>query len=72
MKNFNSNPIKHEHWDPSKGDFINDRIVQDDKLFEKRQQKKKKNVLFLVLTHILFLFNLIVVLIAHLSNTFIL
>ncbi len=56
MENFITNPIKNEHWDPSKGDFINDRIVQEDKLHEKRQKKRKNIILFLVFTHILFLF----------------
>lgn len=56
MKNFITNPIKNQHWDPSKGDHVSDRILEEDKQYKNKQEKKKKFIFILAITHILLLF----------------
>lgn len=53
MKNFIDNPIKSQHWDPTKGDYINENVLNEDKLYLKKQQKKKTLITVLAITHIL-------------------
>jgi len=55
MKSFIKNPLTHKHWDPSKGDHVNERIINEDKLYTKRKQRKKVLVALLTFTHLLFL-----------------
>ena len=55
MKNYIQQPITHEKWDPTKGDFFSRNIHEEDKSYKKKQSKKKALIAFLIFTHILLL-----------------
>lgn len=55
MNNFISDPLKHKYWDPTMGDYISDRVVQEDRLYFKRQKRKKALLVFLAVTHVILL-----------------
>jgi predicted nucleic acid-binding Zn ribbon protein len=61
MDNFINNPIKNSYWDPSKGDFVDQRVCAEDKLYQKRQKNKKTFIAVLALTHILLLFIIFII-----------
>jgi hypothetical protein len=46
MKNFIENPIKNEFWDPSKGDYVNHNLMEEDKKYYTRKKKKKVFISF--------------------------
>jgi hypothetical protein len=53
MSNLINNPVSHHNWDPSKGDFINNSIINENILFVKKQKRRRAIISFLALTHIL-------------------
>lgn len=55
MSNFIENPITHHEWNPQMGDFFSHRVCEEDRLYEKKQFKKKLLVSSLVSIHILML-----------------
>ena len=56
MKDFIKNPIKVKDWDPSQGDFISERVIEEDQLYLSRLKKRKLFITFLAIAHIGFLF----------------
>ena len=56
MKNYIQQPMSHEQWDPTKGDFYSRNIHEEDKSYEKKQKKKKALITFLAVAHIMLLF----------------
>lgn len=56
MKDFITNPIKVKDWDPTKGDFISKRVLEEDQLYLKRLKRRKLVIAFLAIAHISFLF----------------
>lgn len=56
MKDFIKNPIKAKDWDPTHGDFISERVLEEDQLYLSRLRKRKFFIAFLAIAHIVFLF----------------
>ncbi len=56
MKNYIKNPIKVKDWDPTKGDFVSERVLEEDQLYSSRVKKKKLVIALLAIAHIGFLF----------------
>ncbi len=57
MSNYIENPLTHPEWDPSMGDFFSKRVFEEDKLYEKKQQKRKIFISSMVMVHVLLLFT---------------
>ncbi len=55
MKNFIENPFKNEFWDPSKGDYINHNLLEEDEKHFNRKKKQKVFISFLAILHIVLL-----------------
>ena len=53
MTDYINKPIKADDWDPSKGDYVNKNLIAEDNIYLKKQQKKRRIIIFLALSHIL-------------------
>lgn len=60
MSNFIQNPISHQDWNPEMGDFFSERVYEEDKLYEKKQLKKKLLVRGLLFIHMIMLVSVFV------------
>jgi hypothetical protein len=60
MSNFIENPLKNQHWDPSQGDYINERILKEDRQYIMQKRRKKLFIIFMTFAHI-FLLALIII-----------
>jgi predicted nucleic acid-binding Zn ribbon protein len=56
MKNYIENPISNKNWDPSKGDYVSEKIIQEEKLYHKKTKRKKTFTILLAAIHLLLLF----------------
>ncbi|MCB0744541.1 MAG: hypothetical protein H6613_10480 [Ignavibacteriales bacterium] len=59
MSKYIQNPISHPEWNPSMGDFFSKRVYEEDKLYEKKQFRKKVFISGLVSVHMLMLIGVI-------------
>lgn len=55
MSNFIQNPISHSDWDPKMGDFFSQRVYEEDRLYEKKQIRKKIFISSLISLHMIML-----------------
>ncbi|MBK8945318.1 MAG: hypothetical protein IPM32_08625 [Ignavibacteriae bacterium] len=55
MSQYIQNPMSHPEWNPSMGDFFSKRVFEEDKLHEKKQNRKKIFISSLLVLHILML-----------------
>ncbi|MCB0730080.1 MAG: hypothetical protein KDC88_03505 [Ignavibacteriae bacterium] len=55
MSNFIQNPISHQEWNPEMGDFFSQRVYDEDRLYEKKQLRKKILISSLVTLHMVML-----------------
>ena len=53
MNDFIKNPLRSENWDPSKGDFVSESAIKEDKQYLKKVKRKKIYISFLAIVHIL-------------------
>jgi hypothetical protein len=55
LKNYIDKPLTNNNWDPSSGDYVNLKILEEDLNYKKKQKRKTAFVTFLVFTHIILL-----------------
>jgi len=63
MSNYIENPITHQEWNPQMGDFFSPRVYNEDRLYEKKQLRKKimirslNSIHMIMLTIVFFYFS---------------
>ena len=55
MSNYIENPITHQEWNPQMGDFFSPRVYNEDRLYEKKQLRKKIMISSLISIHMIML-----------------
>ncbi|MCB0730880.1 MAG: hypothetical protein KDC88_07595 [Ignavibacteriae bacterium] len=55
MSDYIQNPIVNKDWDPTKGDYYSQKVMEEDKLYIRRKRRSKILVSFLAIAHILLL-----------------
>jgi hypothetical protein len=55
MSNYIQNPLSHSDWNPKMGDFFSKRVYEEDRLYEKKQLRKKIYISSLISLHMLML-----------------
>jgi t-SNARE complex subunit (syntaxin) len=53
MSDFIKEPFRSDNWDPSKGDFISESAIKEDKQYLKKVKRKRIYVSFLAIIHII-------------------
>ena len=52
MSDFIKEPLKHPDWDPTKGDYYNKSLFEEDKLHEKKRSRNKILISGLAVAHV--------------------
>ena len=55
MSNYIQNPISHQEWNPSMGDFYSKRVHEEDLNYERKKLKKKMMISSLISIHVIML-----------------
>jgi hypothetical protein len=60
MSNYIKNPMSHQEWNPTMGDFFSQRVFEEDRLYEKKQKRQKILISSLISLHIILLTAVVV------------